>query len=51
METGDELETQRKLYDEGVYDEKVRQNEVDDVRILMSAILYDHSFPSLQTRD
>ena len=34
VETGDELETHRKFYDGGVYDEKVRQNDVDDVRIL-----------------
>ena len=34
METDDELETHRKLYDGDVYDEKVWQNEVDDVRIL-----------------
>ena len=34
METGDESGTHRKLYDGGVHDEKVWQNEVDDVRIL-----------------
>ena len=39
--TGDELEAPRKLYDEVVYDEKVRQNEGDNVLRTVGSGHYD----------
>jgi hypothetical protein len=44
VETDHELETHRKLYDGDVYDEKLWQNEVDDVLCKVGSSYWVSSF-------